>query len=296
MDENVGEVQPQNNIVKTNSKFPALLVTALIVIIVLLLLLLLYLFFAGNKTNTHSTTAKQSVSTQKPKTNTSAPKTVVNTNSNNTCKPEGTATSAMFPINSYPNQPSSNTLLQDQNTASKNWENNAYLVTSVESAGITAGPSPNGAYIYASSCTKDLLIYYGTGSGPYISPTTHQSYEKPVIVSNIATYNNIIFNYAQLPYNTTLPLSEANNFPSFVNPHKNGPIIYNSTNHSNPSSTANNITISNKSFYAQEYTVQINNSKKLGIFYDVMFYTYTNKIVALATISNTGNLLTLKIY
>ncbi|MCL4393102.1 hypothetical protein M1145_03090 [Patescibacteria group bacterium] len=71
MDENVGEVQPQNNIVKTNSKFPTLLVTVLIVIIVLLLLLLLYLFFVSNKTNTHSTTAKQSVSTQKPKTNTS---------------------------------------------------------------------------------------------------------------------------------------------------------------------------------------------------------------------------------
>ena len=292
MDENVQEVQPQNSIVKTNSKFPTLLVTSLIVIIVLLLFLLLYLFFTGNKTTNNST--KQTVNTQK--VNTSNPKTTVVHTTNSHCKAEGTATSAMFPINLYPYQPSSNTLLQDQNTASKNWESNAYLITSVVFAGITAGPDPHGAYIYASSCTKNLLIYYGSGSGLYISTTTHQSYVKPIIVKNITTYNNIIFNYAQLPYNATLPLSEANNFPSFVNPSKNGPIIYNNTNHSNPSSTANNITISNKSFYAQQYTVQVNNSKKLGIFYDVVFYTNTNKIVALATISNTGNLLTLKIY
>ncbi len=289
MEENVQDIQPQNNVEKTNSKFPTLLVTSLIVIIALLLLLILYLFFVNNKSTNNS--SKQSTNIQKIKTSTTK-----NLNSNNTCKTEGTATSAMFPINLYPNQPSQNTLLQDQNTASKNWESDAYLITSIVFEGITAGPNPHGAYIYASGCTKDFLVYYGSGSGPYTSPTTNQSYDKPVIVNNFTNFV-IPFNFSQLPYNTILPLSEAKNFPSFVTPHKNGPIIYNNTNYSNPSSTANNITISNKSFYAQQYTVQVNNSKKLGIFYDVMFYnTNNNNLVALATISSTGTLLTLKLY
>ncbi|MCL4393189.1 hypothetical protein M1145_03570 [Patescibacteria group bacterium] len=87
MDKSVQEVKPQeaqpqnnqNNIVKTNSKFPTLIVTLLIVIILLLLFLLLYLFFAVNKTKHHNNiTTKQSVSIQKPKANTPTSKTTIN--------------------------------------------------------------------------------------------------------------------------------------------------------------------------------------------------------------------------
>jgi hypothetical protein len=270
-----------------------------------------YLLFANKSTPKQpTTTVSQVTPTSAPTTNqtiiTSAP-----TQANNTCGTEGTAADASV---TDPNNSSGVDNRPKELNASKKWENDAYLVTQTKSISLKDFGDPTFLDIYASSCSTDYLTYWSNPNEEM--QVTHQKMNF-IAQSYLKTIDyftsSLIINTLQFPFNQAItPAQRADwdagkipNFPWFVNntPQSTGPIT-----DSDLMPLVDNININGAVFSADWYTIQLNNSKKQGLFYDVVFASATQKsgtcpnnictfkISALATADTNGKLLSFKKY
>jgi len=270
-----------------------------------------YLLFANKTQVKQSTTAVTQVSPTPTSEATARPTAIVSSApANNTCGTEGTATDAsvMDPNNSsgVDNRPK-------ELNASKKWENDAFLVTQTKTILLKNSGDPTFLDLYASSCSTDYLTYWSNPNEEM--QVTHQkmnfiaqSYLKTI---DYFTSSLIYINTLQFPFNQAITSTQradwdagkVPNFPWLVNntPQSTGPIT-----DSDLMPLVNNMNINGTVFSADSYTIQLNNSKKQGLFYDVVFASATQKsgtcpnnictfkMSALATADTNGKLLSFK--
>lgn len=196
----------------------------------------------------------------------------------------------------------------------QDWQPDAYLIAKTKSDGVMSTAVASGE-VYASHNTTDYLVHDSECCGDF-SPGepihyNHKILTKSQIAGNdffsLDFYNDALF-VSQLADNQPLTDSQKSVQPvlgwtgvagadqkvtpmTYVNfsfASENAPRLIN-----NWPSIPNSTTINNKTFSADRWTVQVNNSQKYGTLYNIIFST-RDKVTASATISSTGNLISFK--
>jgi len=272
-----------------------------------------YLLFANKSNPKQSTTTVVQISpTSIPVAKSQPNVTSTSTQTNVNCGTEGTSNDASV---QDPNNSSGVDNRPKEILASKKWENDAYLVTKLESFILKAGKGVTYSDdIYASSCTTDYLVYVSNPNELTQDGLQKKGYNATANIMNKDEFSHALGgpNLLQFPYNQELTTAQiaqwnAGQIPDF-------PWIINNTQYPSIGSQAslmplsNNFIINGTTFSADSYVIQLNNSKKQGLFYDIIFTSATQesgtcpnnlctfKVSALATASPNGNLLSFKTF
>lgn len=239
------------------------------------------------------------------------------TNTSTNCSTEGSIDDASYqgaPLGGRVSLDS----FQKETQAVKKWGNDAYLVAYQDTDNPQVGRSPSSSgemgldirRIYASSCSSNYLVYEigdptAAGGGPGMPSTV--TIRPQLETAEALSKKNVIVQ--QLALNNPLDLSKYTYSNSAIPQFPKFKLTQGYTD------SAATITINNQTFNANHSVIQMNNSKKLGIFYEVSYYDIPSTTdqsgqtiggdvrdtsgfspIVLATFDSNGNVLSVRKY